>query len=426
MVIALYVLAGAALAAPTPADLDVLDSYVQTVQSESILDATTPTLMQGASAGLRSWLQARGMRPCTSAAATTLEGFKAEFRDAMRDNPGADEREGFYASLKGMLEPLRDPYTRFMTPVEYRHLQARIQGTDEAGLGLSVEFDPKGLPAVATVFDGSPASERGIQVGDRLECINGGPLDGMTLQGIRDRLCGPEGSQVALRLRRSTGAVEVRLTRRSFTPPVVTWTMLAPQVGYIRLHAFSHGVAARMDEALAALRGSGAEAFVLDLRDNRGGYVSSALDVASRLLPAGTCVMSLSQKHEPTARFAAYPTQAPKAPFVVLVNQRTASASEIVAGALQDHRAATLVGVRTFGKGLVQKVISLKDGSAFAISNGRYLTPAGRDLHRNGVTPDVVVEAETFVPLPTDPNVKRALTLLERRLSGTSTPVSQP
>lgn len=417
ILIALLTLMGTAQAVPAPINLDVLDSYVRTVQGESVFDPSVQTLMQGASKGLRAWLVTHGMRPQASPAASTVAGFKGEFLAAMAANPRADVQQAFYASLKGMLEPLHEPYTRFMTPIEYGHLQARIQGTDEAGLGVRLELDAAGQATVSVVFDGSPAAQQGIRVGDRVERVDGVSLRGLTLPVIRDRLGGPVGSPVRLALQRSAQPVEVTLLRQKCETPAVTRTMLGARVGYVRLHAFSQNVAAEMDAAFAALRRSGAHAFVVDLRDNRGGYVSSAIDVSSRFLPPGTCVMSLSQKRQPTTRYATYSMGMPRSPLVLLVNERTASASEIVAGALQDHHAATLVGVRTFGKGLVQKVIPLNDGSAFAISTGKYLTPTGRDLHKHGVMPDVVMKTDVFVPLQSDPQVKRATALLEQRLA---------
>lgn len=410
---------GASFAEGAVVNLGLIDSSVDLVQRESMLEPTTPLLMNGATTGLRSWLAEQGGRAASGPLRKTVPSFKRELQDAMNANPSLSGREMLYASLKGMLMPLHETYTRFMTPSEFKHLQARVEGNDESNLGLRIELDAANEKqvTVAEVFAATPAADFDVRPGDQITQIDGRSTSGLGLAQAKDLLCGAAGTSVRLSLLRGHDRVQRTLMRSDVNLPTVTWQKLSSHVGYIRVHAFSATVAPEIDTALGELEQKGATAYVLDLRDNRGGYVSSAVDLCSRFLPPGAPIMSFVQKHHAPVRYTAYPTRRARKPLVVLVNERTASASEIVAGALQDQEAATIMGVRSFGKALVQKVIPLADGSAFAISTGKYLTPRGRDLHLHGVTPDVAMTNAPFTAVAADAEIQQALALLESRLT---------
>jgi len=406
-----------------PVNVALFDSYVDLVYRESMLEPSKEILVQGAAQGIRAYVAKKGFDASLAPLPSDVEALKKEYLDALAAHPELNSHEMFYVAMKAMLLPLKEQYTRFLTPVEYRHLQARVEGTDESNLGFRVEADSQANQAitVAEVFDDTPAAQNDVRAGDRLTEIEGQPTEGMALGRAKELLCGPTGSSVKLAFSRDEKVSRVVLTRTAVNAPTVIYQKLSSQVGYIRVHAFAQNVGIELDKALSALEGHGVSAYVVDLRDNRGGYVSSAVDVASRFLPAGTRIMSLAQRKRSPLNYTAYPTQRGRKPVVVLVNERTASASEIVAGALQDHQIATIMGCRSFGKALVQKVVPLPDGCAFTISTGRYLTPKGRDIHKHGITPDVALRMSSFAPVAADTDIQRAVALLESRL-GALTP----
>ncbi|NDD29103.1 MAG: S41 family peptidase [Proteobacteria bacterium] len=395
------------------ATLDGLESFVQTVQRESIYDPSTTSLVQGASRALRRWLDRQGVE-VESPPASSIDSLREEFEAVLAAHPGLSRADLYHTVMRGLLEPLEEPYTRFLSPLEFSHLRARIDGSDECGLGCHLELDGEHRLVVAETFEGAPATRAGLAVGDVLLDADGRPLGGLSLTAAKELLCGPSGSRVRLTVARPQRTFHADVIRSQTELPTITARMLDEHVGYLRLRAFSADLARRLDTALEALQHKGATAYVIDLRDNRGGFVSSAVDACSRLLPPGTRVMSLRQKRRPEVAYTTYdtPRSTSAAPLVVLVNERSASASEIMAGCLQDHHAAVLVGTRTYGKGLVQKLFPLPDGSAFAISTGRYLTPAGRDLHRNGIVPDVRMEQRRYCDVGSDPLVREALARL--------------
>lgn len=409
------------LAQATPAriNLDAIDSYIQLVQRESMFDPPTTLLVQGAARGLREYLAQHGDR-VSSPLKPTIDGFKQYFHTAAAHHPELSQSELFYSALHGMFKSLGEPYTRFLSPDEFTRLQARVEGTDECGLGVHLELDDSMVLTVVETFDKTPAARAGLSPGDRIVAIGGRSTAHVTLSGAKEALSGPNGAPVNITVRRGDRTFEMTVCRTRMVIPNVTWQMLGPFIGYVRLHAFSANAASELDQAMEHLAARGALSYVLDLRDNRGGYVSSAIDVCSRFLPPGTKIMSLQQKRQPTITYNAYRTPLRSNLLVLLVNERTASASEIVAGCLQDYNVATLMGTQTFGKGLVQKVIPLPDGSAFAISTGKYLTAHGRDLNKHGIMPDVVVRQTEFTTASLDPEVRQAAALLESRSGGQS------
>ena len=408
-----------ASATPQPAFLlDGLASLVETVQRESMLDPSEALLMRGATEGLRDFLEKRGDRT-TMPLQTTVSGFRQRFDEAAARHPEIARTEMYYAAMRGMLAPLDEPYTRFLTPQEYGHLQARVEGTDESGLGCHLELDADLTLTVAETFPHAGPGE-GLATGDRILAINGRPTGHLSLTTAKELLAGADGSRVRLTVRRDEKTFDLQVARTRTEIPNVTWEMLDGRVGYVRLRTFAANVARELDVALEALERRGATSLVLDLRDNRGGYVASAVDVCSRFLPPRTRVMSLQQKRRPPIGYETHEAPRRGVPIVLMVNQRSASASEIVAGCLQDYRVATLLGTRTYGKGLVQKVFPLPDGSACTISTGKYLTARGRDLHKHGIAPDIVTERETFTPPLLDPQVRQAAGLVQGQHTGSS------
>ncbi len=292
-------------------------------------------------------------------------------------------------AIAGMLESLGDPYSDYFTPEELRRFTEGMEGT-YGGLGMSITTE-EGAPVVLQVFPGTPAERAGIKAGDILLEADGEGLIGMPLDKVTARLRGEPGTAVTLLIKR-VGVGQpftVRLVRELIRLVTVESRMLEPGIGYLKIGAFHATTGKETREALAslgALRG-----LVLDLRDNTGGYLEQAVEVASLFLPEGPVVRI--RRRGGASEFLHGHGRGINYPLAVLVNHRTASASEIVAGAIQDYRVGVLVGTRTFGKGTVQTLYPLMDSGGLKLTTARYFTPTGRSIHGIGLEPDHVVEA---------------------------------
>ena len=302
-------------------------------------------------------------------------------------------------AIAGVVARLGDRFSNYFDPGEYRRFK-QSQNSEFSGVGLQVSGRPDGL-RVEAVYDGSPAARAGMRSGDLIVAVAGRSLEGVAQNDAVDRIKGPPGSDVRLTWRRGTRRVTRTLERSTVTVPVVASQLRrdgACPVGVVRLSQFSSGAHASVYGALRKLRRRGAKAFVLDLRDNGGGLVSEAQLVASAFLADGPIVTTRGRAvRERTLRATGTPV-VPRAPLVVLVDDGTASAAEIVTGALQDRGRAKVVGTKTFGKGVFQEVVELSNGGALDITAGQYFTPKGRNLGGKGVSrgagiaPDVRAE----------------------------------
>ncbi|NJN85685.1 MAG: PDZ domain-containing protein [Leptolyngbyaceae cyanobacterium SL_7_1] len=300
-----------------------------------------------------------------------------------------------YAAIQKMLASLDDPFTRLLKPDQYRSLQTNTAG-ELTGVGLQIIQDKESseLRVIAPI-EGSPADLAGIQPSDRITKIDGYPTALMTLDEAAQRMRGPVGSQVVLTIsREGSEATEIEVSRDRITLNPVYAELRSSEpnlpVGYIRLSQFNANATAEVAHAIAHLEDQGATAYVLDLRNNPGGLLQAGIEIARLWLDEGVVVYTVN-RHGIQDSFSANGRALTQAPLVVLVNQGTASASEILAGALQDNDRAKLVGERTFGKGLIQSLFSLSDGSGLAVTIAKYETPDHHDIHRQGIVPDVVV-----------------------------------
>jgi carboxyl-terminal processing protease len=292
------------------------------------------------------------------------------------------------------LGKLEDPYTRFMDPEEFRSMQIDTSG-ELTGVGIQISQDDetKEIVVVAPIED-TPAFDAGIRPQDVILAIDGEPTEGMELNDAVSKIRGVEGSEVTLTIRRGTQELEVPLVRARIEIHPVRYDVQAGpdgQVGYIRLNQFSANAAEEMSAAIEDLESQGVTGYILDLRSNPGGLLYSSIDIARMWLDTGTIVSTVNRQgvvDEETANDRALTDK----PLVVLVDGGSASASEILSGALRDNERAVLVGTRTFGKGLVQSVRSLGDGSGVAITVAKYLTPNGTDINKHGIDPDISVE----------------------------------
>lgn len=307
-------------------------------------------------------------------------------------------REETYTAIQQMLASLNDPFTRLLKPEQYRSLQTNTSG-ELTGVGLQITQDnEKGDLRVIAPIEGSPADRAGLRPHDRILKINGMSTVNLTLDEAAERMRGPIGSQVTLTIAREAEDLQdVLLVRDRITLNPV-YAELRPQpdgsaVGYVRLNQFNANATMEVAHAVSQLEEEGADAYVLDLRNNPGGLLQAGIEIARLWLDEGTIVYTVN-RHGIQDSFSANGHALTDDPLVVLVNQGTASASEILSGALQDNGRAQLVGERTFGKGLIQSLFNLSDGSGLAVTIARYETPDHHDINRQGIEPDVLVPLE--------------------------------
>lgn len=311
------------------------------------------------------------------------------------------DREQTYTAIQKMLATLDDPFTRFMRPDQYRSLQTNTSG-ELTGVGLQItQGNSAGELRVISPIEGSPAEQAGIKPRDRILKINGTPTSNLSLDEAAELMRGPIGSQVTLTVVQeeedSAQARDVQIVRNRISlNPVYAELRNQPdnsRVGYIRLSQFNANATAEVASAIKRLEAENADAYILDLRSNPGGLLQSGIEVARLWLDEGTIVYTVNRNGIQDS-FSAGGQALTHDPLVVLVNQGTASASEILAGALQDNGRAQLIGERTFGKGLIQSLFNLSDGSGLAVTIAKYETPAHHDINRLGISPDVTVSLD--------------------------------
>jgi carboxyl-terminal processing protease len=289
-------------------------------------------------------------------------------------------------AIAGVVAKLHDRFSNYFDPAEYKRFK-ESQNSEFSGVGLQVTEHPDGL-RVQVVYDGSPAKRAGLRPGDVIVAADGKPLKGLSQDAAVGRVKGPPGSDVRLTWVRDGKRITHRVTRSTVTVPVVASQLRTEngcKVGVVRLAQFSSGAHAEVYSALKRLEQRGAKAFVLDLRDNGGGLVSEAQLVASAFLRSGPIVTTRGRSVTERTLNATGDPIVPDAPLAVLVDHGTASASEIVTGALQDRDRAKVVGSETFGKGVFQEVVELSNGGALDITAGQYFTPKGHNLGGKGV-----------------------------------------
>lgn len=332
-------------------------------------------------------------------------------------------REETYKAIQDMLAGLDDPYTRLLPPAQYRSLQTSTAG-ELTGVGLQISKDEHpGWLRVITPIEGSPAEQAGIQPQDVVLEIDGTPTTDLTLDEAAVCMRGQRGTTVTLKLRhaKETDARQVLLTRDVITlNPVVSALETTPtgqRVGYLRLSQFNGNAVEKLAEAIRDLADQGAEGYLLDLRNNPGGLLQAGIEIARLWLPRGTVVYTVNRQGILDS-FEAFGQAITDAPLVVLVNEGTASASEILAGALQDNGRAALVGSTTFGKGLIQSLFDLSDGAGLAVTVAKYETPAHHDINKLGISPDRLVASVPLnrdtVATEADPQYQAALEMLSQ------------
>ncbi len=318
-----------------------------------------------------------------------FERVRADYVDQVGDKTLVEN------SLNGMLTGL-DPHSSYMTARQFRDMEVQTRG-QFGGLGLEVTADKDGLVKVISPIDDTPASRAGIKAGDLITQINGKTVDGMSLSDTVDKMRGPPNTTIELTLRREgvEKPIIVTLTREIIQIHVVKSRMEPNDIGYLRLSQFTEDADPAIRKAVRQLKqdsNNRLRGIVLDLRNDPGGLLDQAVAVAGDFIPQGEIVSTRARHSSEDQRWDAKGSDITGGlPMVVLINNGSASSSEIVAGALQDHRRAVLMGSRSFGKGSVQTVIPLPGGGAMRLTTARYYTPSGRSIQGLGITPDIKV-----------------------------------
>ena len=361
----------------------------------------TPALVAGAFAAgivvgplVGAWAQEGGGRAETyrllNLFGDVFERVRAEYVEPVSD------RDLVENAINGMLTGL-DPHSSYLNPRGFRDMQVQTRG-EFGGLGIEVSQEG-GYIKVISPIDETPAARAGVRPGDLIMQINGTSTQGLTLQEAVEQMRGERGTAIRITIRREGAErpIDMSITREVIRPQVVRFRMEGSDIGYIRLSSFNEQTDAALRRAVTSLRQTGGQALrgiVLDLRNNPGGLLDQAVQVTDDFLEQGEIVSTRARRNEDAQRWNARAGDISGGlPIVVLINSGSASASEIVAGALQDHRRAVVLGTRSFGKGSVQTVMPLGPNGAIRLTTARYYTPSGRSIQGTGIEPDIEVRA---------------------------------
>ncbi len=310
----------------------------------------------------------------------------------LNDLTEKDYEDGLY---NGLISGLKDKYAAYYNKSEYEEFNELSEGK-YVGIGCAVSFDnDTGVFTIIQCYKGSPADQAGMRAGDVLATIDGKKVSGKKLNDIVSMIKGKEGSKVAVTVTRenSKQPILLNITRKEVETNTVEHVMLPEHIGYIGIAGFKENTVTQFNDAINDLLKQDMKGLVLDVRDNGGGSLDAVIKMTDRLLDKGLIVYT-KDKSGKGDKYYAKDKKSLDLPMALLVNENSASASEVFAGALRDHGLATLVGTKTFGKGIVQSIFSLHDGSAIKLTTSKYYTPKGYNIHEIGIEPDIVVELD--------------------------------
>ncbi len=323
-------------------------------------------------------------------------------------------RDGVY---DGILDSLGDPYSEYYSEEELEEVKQSTEGI-YYGIGAYISLDSEtSLPVITGTISGTPAEEMGLQGDDIIYKIDDKETTGMTTTEVVALIKGDEHTFVHLTLIRDGETVDVDVERRKVESPTVQYEMKESDIGYIQITEFDDVTTDQFTEAMAVLRGQGMKGLIIDLRSNGGGNLSTCCDIARQILPKGLIVYT-EDKYGQREEFTCDGKKEIDIPLVVLVNGYSASASEILTGAVKDYGIGTIMGTKTYGKGIVQQIMSLRDGTAVKMTISRYYTPNGNYIHETGIEPDIEVEfdSEAYKADKTDNQLNAAIEQVEKML----------
>ena len=306
-----------------------------------------------------------------------------------------------YATIWGLIQSTRDTYSVLMTSDEYDKLKEQLQSKPFSGIGIYIEIDKEhgNELTVVEAIEGGPAAQAGLDGGDQILKVDGKPTHGITIEDAQKLIRGPEGSTVVLQISRKNQLKEVSIKRLTIHTPSVSHQLYDGNVGYIRLRTFGEHTAEELQKVVELLRKEGAQSLILDLRNNGGGYINAAVDVVGEFSPAKTLVVFTVDRATHRKEYLSGNTPGVSMPMVCMVNELSASASEITAGALLDNHTAKIVGDHSFGKGSVQQLYQLEPGFSdsgphLKLTIARFYTPSGNVIDHKGIEPDVSIDME--------------------------------
>lgn len=315
-------------------------------------------------------------------------------------------------AIDGMVKSLNDPHSNYLSPKMYKTLMEQTEGSF-AGIGVVMGMDNEQKIHIVGIMENSPGQKAGLQEGDEILAVDGVPVTQMAFDEVAAHVRGQAGTDVVLTIMRDNTNQDITITRDNIKLKTVGHKMLDNNIGYIQIVSFSEDTANEFNEAYNDLKNQGMKALVLDLRNNPGGLLTTCVEIAKKLVPKGE-IVSIVDKQRNKETYSSS-LEAPEYPLVVLINKNSASASEILSGAIQDTKAGTIIGNTSYGKGSVQTILPMFEDDAVKLTIAKYYTPSGRSIDGTGITPDIEINLDENAT--SDTQLDKALEILKAQLN---------
>lgn len=315
-------------------------------------------------------------------------------------------------AIDGMVKSLNDPHSNYLSPKMYKTLMEQTEGSF-AGIGVVMGMDNEQKIHIVGIMENSPGQKAGLQEGDEILAVDGVPVTQMAFDEVAAHVRGQAGTDVVLTIMRDNANQDITITRDNIKLKTVGHKMLDNNIGYIQIVSFSEDTANEFNEAYNDLKNQGMKALVLDLRNNPGGLLTTCVEIAKKLVPKGE-IVSIVDKQGNKETYSSS-LEAPEYPLAVLINKNSASASEILSGAIQDTKAGTIIGNTSYGKGSVQTILPMFEDDAVKLTIAKYYTPSGRSIDGTGITPDIEINLDENATL--DTQLDKALESLKAQLN---------
>lgn len=315
-------------------------------------------------------------------------------------------------AIDGMVKSLNDPHSNYLSPKMYKTLMEQTEGSF-AGIGVVMGMDNEQKIHIVGIMENSPGQKAGLQEGDEILAVDGVPVTQMAFDEVAAHVRGQAGTDVVLTIMRDNANQDITITRDNIKLKTVGHKMLDNNIGYIQIVSFSEDTANEFNEAYNDLKNQGMKALVLDLRNNPGGLLTTCVEIAQKLVPKGEIVSIVDKQGNKETYTSSL--EAPEYPLVVLINKNSASASEILSGAIQDTKAGTIIGNTSYGKGSVQTILPMFEDDAVKLTIAKYYTPSGRSIDGIGITPDIEINLDENAT--TDTQLNKAIEILSSQLN---------
>lgn len=315
-------------------------------------------------------------------------------------------------AIDGMVKSLNDPHSNYLSPKMYKTLMEQTEGSF-AGIGVVMGMDNEQKIHIVGIMENSPGQKAGLQEGDEILAVDGVPVTQMAFDEVAAHVRGQAGTDVVLTIMRDNANQDITITRDNIKLKTVGHKMLDNNIGYIQIVSFSEDTANEFNEAYNDLKNQGMKALVLDLRNNPGGLLTTCVEIAKKLVPKGEIVSIVDKQGNKETYYSSL--EAPEYPLVVLINKNSASASEILSGAIQDTKSGTIIGNTSYGKGSVQTILPMFEDDAVKLTIAKYYTPSVRSIDGTGITPDIEINLDENATL--DTQLDKALEVLKAQLN---------